>query len=70
MDFDKNILTFRVEVMPIKEKAAWLNDYNAPDWYQMAPWGWVIEGSKRDGWWRLVADGFPVNMTLEHKSVY
>jgi len=38
MDFDKNILTFRVEVMPIKEKAAWLNDYNAPDWYQMAPW--------------------------------
>lgn len=37
MDFDKNILTIIVEVMPIKEKAAWLYRYNARYWYQMAP---------------------------------
>lgn len=68
MDFDKNILTFVVEVMLIKEKAVRLYRYNAWYWYWTAPWGWVIEGSKRDGWWRLVADGLPVNMTLEHRA--
>ncbi len=42
--------------------------YNARYWYRMAPWGWVIEGSKRDGWGRLIANGLPVNMTLEHRA--